>query len=265
VPILALPSPNDVLAQDYAGNLFTSFHNLETFEKNGEQIRAVRIPIYLTLRPWEPRNTGLRLRLAASFAASDLFELFEKKLEQVRIVSFVPGVEFVFPLGDHHLLRPFLDAGIGSDDATKNSAFLGSLGLRTEFLYPREAYIFGLEPGLQFSFSTGLADQKATILNPFITLSARRVLGTRLADYPPDLGIYFEAGYNFNAFEVTSVNAAADHIQNNFEVGLGFGYSHGRPRLGPFPVPRFRIGYRFGDLEGFRIRFGGDWLKAMPK
>ena len=46
---------------------------------------------------------------------------------------------------------------------------------------------------------------------------------------------------------------------------MGFGFSHGRPRIGPFPLPRLRIGYRFGDLEGFRLRIGGDWLNELSE
>jgi hypothetical protein len=250
-------------AQDYAGNIYTSTHSMQTFERDGESIRAVRIPVYITLRGWEDRPRGLRLRLAATFAASDLFDLLDRRFEEVSVLSFVPGLEFVFPVGENHMLRPFLDAGIGTDNVTQEAHFLGAIGLRTELIFPRDEFIFGLEPGFKLSVNSGPKIRDNTVFNPFLTVSARRTLGFELAGYPPDFGLYFEGGYDFATFELTSITASTNEIRLNYEIGLGIGFSHGRPQIGPFPVPRFRIGYRFGDLEGFRIRFGGDWLTTV--
>ena len=79
-------------AQPYAGATYTAFHNMETFERDGESVRALRIPIYLTLRSWEERALGLRLRLAASFAATDLFDLLEQQIDEIHVTSDVPGI-----------------------------------------------------------------------------------------------------------------------------------------------------------------------------
>jgi hypothetical protein len=252
-----------VHAQDYAGSVYTSFHSMQTFERDGESIRAARIAIYLTLSSWETRPMGLRLRLASTFAASDLFDLFDRRLEEVSVLSFVPGIEFVFPVGRNHMLRPFLDAGIGSDNVSKNVHFLGALGLRTELIFPHGRFIFGLEPGFRLGVNSGPEVRDNTVFNPFLTLSVRRVLGFHLSGYPADAGLYFEGGYDFASFELTQVSAASNDVRNNFEVGVGIGFSQGRPRIGPFRLPRIRVGYRFGDIEGFRIRIGGDWLTTV--
>ena len=65
-------------AEEILGNPQTGFHSFQTFEKDGEKFRALRIPVYITLRSWENRPLGLRLRLAATFAAADLFSLLDK-------------------------------------------------------------------------------------------------------------------------------------------------------------------------------------------
>jgi len=258
-------APTGSNAQPYAGATYTAFHNMETFERNGESVSALRIPIYLTLRSWEERAPGLRLRLAASFAATDLFDLLDQQIDEIHVTSFVPGIEFILPIGSSSMLRPYLDAGIGTNDATERIAFLGSVGLRTEFILPSGHFLFGLEPGLQLSLNSNQEGLDNSNVNPFVTLSARHSLNTRIAGRLPDLGAYFEAGYNFAALELTNVTASTDGISNQFEVGMGFGFSHGRPHIGPFAIPRIRVGYRFGDLEGFRIRIGGDWLTNVSE
>ena len=57
--------------------------------------------------------------------------------------------------------------------------------------------------------------------------------------------------------------ATRDAINTNLEVGFGFGFSQARPKIWFVTVPRIRVGYRFGDLEGWRIRLGGDWLTQV--
>jgi hypothetical protein len=253
-------------ARAQTGNPHVSFHDYQTFDRDGEGARALRIPVYITLRSWENRAMGLRLRLAATAAATDIFDLLEQGPADVRVLSFVPGVEFVLPVGETHILRPFLDAGIGTDNATNDLVFLGAIGLRTELIFPRGDYIFGLEPGLKLSMNSGGEIRDDAVVNPIVTLSARRVLEKRVAGRFPDIEVYFDGGYDFQTLELTSVTASSDEINLNLEAGVGFGFSRGRPLIfGLFAVPRLRVGYRFGDVEGFRIRLGGDWLKVLPE
>jgi hypothetical protein len=103
-----------------------------------------------------------------------------------------------------------------------------------------------------------------TRFNSFIALTARHTLGFRVGGHLPDAGVFFDAGYDFQTFELSSVTAN-DEGDTNLEVGVDLGFSRGRPKIGPFSVPRLRVGYRFGDVEGFRIRLGGDWLTTIDE
>ncbi len=248
-----------------AGDPYVVQNSLQTFERNGESVRALRIPVYITLRSWEERSFGLRLRVAASFAAADIFELLEEAdFTQVNVLSFVPGMEFVVPVGRHSMLRPFFDAGVGTENATDRASFLGAIGLRTEFLFLSGRNIFGLEPGFQLNLSSGSDSRSRSTMNPFISTTVRHTFGFRVGGYLPDAGAYFDAGYNFQTFEFSSLTADSK-VNTNLELGVDLGFSRGRPKIGPFRIPRLRVGYRFGDLEGFRIRLGGDWLTTVAE
>jgi hypothetical protein len=246
-----------------AGDPYALEGSYEGLDHSGEQIRSLRIPAYLTLRSWRDRPWGLRLRLAATFATSDLFDFIEEGFENVRVSSFVPGIEFVIPAGQNHLLRPHLDAGVGSQSAADKVAFLGAIGLRTEFKFASQHFFAGLEPGFQVSHRSGVDLESSAVFSPFITVSGRRVLGFTIAGHQPDAGLFLATGYDFNALELASVRSTRDAVDTRWEVGAGFGFSQSRPKIGPFPVPRIRIGYRFGDIEGWRLRIGGDWLNPI--
>lgn len=246
-----------------AGDPFTIQNSYQGLDHSGEQIRAVRIPVNITLRSWHEHPFGLRLRLTGTFAVNDLYDLLDGEFEEVKMSSFVPGLEFVIPIGSSHLLRPHLDAGVGFESAANKSAFLGALGLRTEFVFAGKHFFAGLEPGFQVN-NRWAEDLKAqSTFSPFLTVSGRRVLGFTIADHQPDAGVFVETGYDFNALELTSVRSTRDAVGTQWEIGAGFGFSQSQPKIGPFRVPRIRVGYRFGDLEGWRIRIGGDWLNSV--
>ena len=246
-----------------AGDPFAVQNSYEDLDHEGESIRAIRIPINITLRHWRERPFGLRLRLAGTFATNDLYSFLDGEFEEVRMSSFMPGLEFVVPVGQNHLLRPHVDAGVGFESATDKAEFLASVGLRTEFIFAGEFYFAGFEPGFLLNNRAGTDTQDDLVLSPFLTVSVRRVLGFTIDGHQPDAGVFVETGYDFNALEITSVRSTRDAVNAQWEAGAGFGFSQSRPKIGPFRFPRIRVGYRFGDLEGWRIRVGGDWLNSV--
>jgi hypothetical protein len=248
-----------------AGDPYAIQNNLDGLDQENERIQALRIPVHFTLRSWQDRPFGLRLRLAATFSTSDLFDILDGQFEVHRVSSFVPGIEFVIPYRENHLFLPFLDAGIGYDSNTDNSDILVAMGLRTQFIFSGQNYIAGLEPGFQLSNRPDVDPQKELVFSPNFTVSSRRVLGFTIDGHEPDAGIYLETGYDFNALELTSVRSTNDAESAKWEIGAGFGFTRSMPKIWFFRWPRIRVGYRFGDLEGWRIRIGGDWLNAILK
>jgi hypothetical protein len=246
-----------------AGDPFAVQSSYEGLDHEGEQIRSIRIPINITLRDWHDRPFGLRLRLAGTFATNDLFEILDGEFGEVQVSSFMPGLEFVIPVGENHLLRPHFDVGVGFESTTDQTEILAAIGLRTQFIFAENYYFAGLEPGFQVSNRAGADLEEDFVFSPFLTLSGRRVLGFTIDGHQPDAGVFIETGYDFNALELTSVRSTRDAVNTQWEVGAGFGFSQSQPKIGPIRFPRIRVGYRFGDLQGWRIRIGGDWLNSV--
>ena len=188
-----------------------------------------------------------------------LFELFEKS---ECLIGF-------FPLEDNRVRRNLRNFGTAHYYSCAFQRFLYGeyICWRSsnyhDVVKGQDIFRSGLEPGFQFSSRTGTELADESVIRPFITLTARRILGFTIDRHQPDGEVYFEAGYDFNTFELSTVTSTNDAINTNFEVGLGFGFSQTRPKIWFITLPRMRVGYRFGDLEGWRIRFGGDWLTRV--
>ena len=235
----------------------------EDQDHEGDKINSIRIPVNITLLSWHERPYGLRLRLAGTFATNDLDGVLDGEIDKINVSSFMPGLEIVIPVGKNHILRPHFDLGVGLDSTTERLETLVALGLRTEFVFAGKHYFAGLEPGFKVDNRPNVDLEDDLVFSPFLTLSGRRVLGFTIAGHQPDAGVFIETGYDFNALELTSVRSTRDAVKTQYEVGVGFGFSQSRPKIWIISMPRIRVGYRFGDLEGFRIRIGGDWLNSV--
>jgi hypothetical protein len=257
--------PTVTLAQPGSIGPYVAFHSLETDDSGESRLRIFRIPVYFTLRQWSAERWGVRLRLEGTIATTDPLRFFDDLLEELRVVNVLPGVEFIFPIGNYHKLKPFFDLGIGTNTATDNINLLGDVGMRTEFLFPADPLVFGLEPGIRLSGNSGDRVDHQVVFNSFISFMALHTINKRIGGFLPDAGAYLEAGYDNLAFEFSSVTLSKSDFTTRYEVGITMGFAHGKPRIGPFPIPRLRLGYRFGDVTGFRFRLGGDWLTVLSE
>ena len=66
-------------------------------------------------------------------------------VESIQSVAVIPGVEFLFPVGERWVVKPFAEAGIGDDSRTGETHLLYAAGIRARGTY--EARPFELMVG----------------------------------------------------------------------------------------------------------------------
>lgn len=229
--------------------------------------QVLTIPVSIWLRRLtDGRKLGLRLRLTGVIGYQDFERLDEFKVESLRFGGLFPGIEFMIPLSDRSMLRPFADIGIGLTNSEIEELLLTTFGLRTEFVFPWKRWELGLEPRVQAGVSwanTELVDDEYVMLTA--RMDARYPLGFQIGGETPDIGAYFEPGYFLNTLEFTGVDGTGESIEKQYEVGMTVGFREQAPKIWFVRVPRIGVGYRFGDgLTGLRIRIGGDRATRLP-
>ena len=229
--------------------------------------QVLTIPVSIWLRRLtDGRKLGLRLRLTGVIGYQDFERLDEFKVESLRFGGLFPGIEFMIPLSDRSMLRPFADIGIGLTNSEIEELLLTTFGLRTEFVFPWKRWELGLEPRVQAGVSwanTELVDDEYVMLTA--GMDARYPLGFQIGGETPDIGAYFEPGYFLNTLEFTGVGGTGESIEKQYEIGVTIGFREQAPKIWFVRVPRIGVGYRFGDgLTGLRIRIGGDRVTRLP-
>ena len=79
----------------------------------------------------EDRTFGVRLRLTSVIGFAQFDSIAEFDVRSVNLGAIFPGIEFLFKTGDLSMLRPYLDAGIGLNDAGVEDLWAFGVGLRT--------------------------------------------------------------------------------------------------------------------------------------
>lgn len=243
------------------------YYGLGAYTIGDTRVLLLRVPIGITLRHLEKHPWGLQVKVSTTIGVERTILPDNQVEEKVGIATLVPGIEFRIPISRKSTLRPFLDVGVGTDFQSREPVLISAVGVRGEFLFPKERYLFGLEPGVHFSGSHSSRDEgDDTFINAFLKVDARHDLWFKVGEFTPDAGVYGEVGYLFNSLEFVSGNNTQQEIRQQYEVGVSFGFSRGRPKIVLFRWPRFSIGYRFGsELTGIRIRIGGDWVTPLMR
>jgi hypothetical protein len=252
---------------NYPWTLSTTEGGYGSGSAGDQSSRVLTVPVSIWLRRLtDGRKLGLRLRVTGVIGYQDFERLKRLNVESIRLGGVFPGIEFLIPLGDRSMLRPFVDIGVGLTNAEIEELLLTTFGLRTEFVFPWRRWELGLEPRGQVGRSwsnTELVDDEYVMLSA--RLDARYPLGFQIGGRNPDVGGYFEPGYFPNALQFTAAGGIRESAVMQYEIGFTVGFREQAPKIWFVRVPRLGVGYRFGDgLTGLRIRIGGDRVTRLP-
>jgi hypothetical protein len=235
-----------------------------TYEVADQRVTLLQIPISLTLRSLERHPWGLRLRLSGVIGLHNFTAIETFEPEQIRSITVVPGIEFLFPTGKSSLLRPYLDVGIAKPEGEK-AIPISAAGIRWEYIRPWKRWELGFEPRLTFKLAKPDNEaQDNRFADVGLFLDARYPAWFQIGGHQPDWGVYFETGWLFDELTFLSLSGEPQTINQQYEVGVSIGFRD-RAKILLFTLPRLGVGYRFGGgLSGIRIRIGGNRMLRLP-
>jgi len=230
------------------------------YSASGLDVQVYNLPLGVTLRRLEGRDYGVRLRLPVSmgffnFKAADILE--SGLPDAVETLSFVPGVEFQFPVRRNWVLTPFLDAGGGRNSTGGQVTYIFGAGVRSLFVFHGEGFTFRLGNTLLYAGNRAAGEDLSSDFGSFVTgIDARHPLGFNVGGHQVDVSLY-AANYLYSNLEFRRFRVDPIDVVVQYETGVTFGTTtvpgHWIFRL----APRLGLGYRFGDgLSVMRLVLG---------
>jgi hypothetical protein len=225
-------------------------------DASATSFQIYRIPISYPIRRLEDKPWGLRITLPVSLGTYQLEAAtgVGDVVESIQSVVVIPGVEFLVPVGERWVLKPFAEAGVGDDSRTGETHLLYAAGIRARGEY--QARPFELMVGTAFRYRSP-ADTDV-VENWYSTveggLDAQLPLGFSVGSRAPRLGGYAILRH-FSNLEFEVVTEGPFDVSWNYEVGLSFS-TEPMLQVWKIKLPWIGLGYRFGDrTRGIRLSF----------
>ncbi len=225
-------------------------------DAEARSIQVYRIPISFHLRRLDEHPWGLRLYVPLSLgsyeleAITDVGDFFTK----VQSVAIVPGVEFLVPVGDRWVLKPFGEVGVGDDSATGDLSLLYSAGLRARGEYGARPFDVMVGGALRYRNNTTSQAVNNWYSTVEFGVDSQLPLGFSLGSKAASGGAYVILRHYPNLdFEL--ITADSFSVRWNYEVGLSFS-TDPILKLWFVKMPWIGLGYRWGDgVQGVRLNF----------
>ena len=241
---------------DLDGLLLLSAATTGAQDVSSKGLQVYRVPISYPLRRLGDKPWGLRLTFPISFgtyelsAATDIGDV----VESIQSVAVIPGIEFLVPVGETWVLKPFGEVGIGDDSRTGETHLLYAAGIRARGDY--EASPLQLMVGAAFKYRNAATTD--VVKNWYSTVEggvdAQVPLGFSLGSREARGGGYAILRH-FSDLELELVTEGPFDVSWNYEVGLSFA-TEPALRIWKIKLPWIGLGYRFGDrIEGIRLNF----------
>jgi hypothetical protein len=225
-------------------------------DPSADTLQIYRIPISFKIRSMEDHPFGIRVYIPLSLgttrieAVRDLEEFFT----DISSAALIPGVEFLIPVGDRWVMKPFGELGVAVDSATDDLEVLYSLGFRARGEYNPKPFHVMFGGAYRYRNNTA----STAVNNWFSTTEAgadaQLPLGFSLGKKEARGGAYVVVRrYSDLVFEIFEDDPVS--IDWGYEAGLSFS-TEPNLKLWIIRMPWIGIGYRWGDrTRGIRINF----------
>jgi hypothetical protein len=224
------------------------------YKSGDKKVAVLRLTPAFTVKPVEGDAVGLRLLLPVTLGLSD-FDDGKDLPSRVGSVSFLPGLEYLIPVTDATMLKPFVQAGAGSEFSSGNGAMIYAFGAhtRTSWRPERTEWLLGTEL-TRAGYRTG--DGSSSLLRVGVGVGLVRPLDAKLAGHELNWGahaIYRRYLDDFDELRPEDGKVASQQIRDEVELALSLGTYRPVTFLG-FTLERLGLGLTFAqDLVGIKL------------
>jgi hypothetical protein len=232
---------------------FATFLGTGVYHTSGRTVQIYQLPMSYMLRDLENNNWGLLLRFPVTVGLFDFKfdDILDFDLpDELETITFVPGLEFQFPVTDDWLLMPYGDFGFGKDLSGGDLTYIYSAGIGSKFYFAWKDKDFTLGNNLRYAGYRSSDGNGGDYYVSFETgLDMRFPSGFSVGGWETNFSLYainFIYLKDLEFFRVVRNFFDPVEVYLQYEVGLTFGTKR-IAKVWLFKIPRVGIGYRFGD------------------
>jgi hypothetical protein len=236
-PARAVDEPADVINYAYSSWIGSGFYKIDD-----RTVYLLRGPFSYTLREADSGKWGAQLLLPATIGFHDNEDGNDTTL------TFVPGIQFAFPILDNWSLKPFGQFGFGKDFSGSDIAWIYGVGIKS--LATFDLKTSQLDFGTAFTWadqnqSGGGSDSGFSMID--VGLNSRWPTSITLLDRKSDLNLYFVYTQFVNDLNFERAKKDNKNIQRLYKFGIALSSEEKYPVLGLFDLRGGGLDVTFGD------------------
>lgn len=231
-----------------------------TYQIKGRRLTMLRLPFRWSKKDAENTPSRLRWLLPVVLGYDDLDSVDSDIIDallpnKLVTLTFLPGVEYRYPVSPKWEVKPFIQAGVGRDFSIDEAIFMTQLGVRSLNLYePANKWEIRWGNTLRWAAEYQVDSEDQLRLSIFETgLDVRYDLPIKILKRRTNTGIYYiyqRLIPKWTSSRTTDYRADARSLN---EIGISVGLKTPHTMLG-IDVQRLRAGYKTGgSFEGWTL------------
>lgn len=254
-------SADDVEADDVeVSYIYAAVLGTGTYKIKDRRITMFRIPFSWTQRKPTTDTAGWKWLLPVIAGYDDLSKIESDWIEallpdQMVTLTFLPGIEYIYPVTPDWHLKPFLQIGAGREFSSGETIYMTQLGVRSLNLFE-----LGEDWELRWGNSLRWAAEYQRDANEGSSLGVldmgldiRRNTPFNVFHQPMDIGAYYIFQRLVPRWRSSDAPDYKTEAVNIHEFGLSVGLKSSHKALG-IDLQRVRVGYkRGGSFKGWTI------------
>jgi hypothetical protein len=179
----------------------------------------LRGPFSWTLRDSDSKEWGLELLFPATIGFHD----YTDGEDNVGTITFVPGVQFIYPVLENWWLKPFGQVGVGKDFSGSDVAVIWGGGIKSLAKFSVQDFELELGNALTYAAqnqSDGGSDNGFSMFD--IGLNSRWPTNLSIRNKKTNLNVFFVYTQFINDLDFSRVDEDDLHIHRLYKVGMSF-------------------------------------------
>ena len=231
-----------------------------TYQIRDRRITMIRIPFSWEQKKATLESAGWKWLLPVVAGYDDLSDIESDWVDallpdKLVTLTFLPGIEYQYPVTPDWALKPFVQAGVGRDFTSNETIYMAHLGVRSLNLFDLgEKWELRWGNTLRWAAESQADSGDRLNLGIFETgLDVRRELPLKVLERSTDMGAYYifqRLMPRWRSGDAPDYRADATSLH---EFGLSVGLKRSRKFLG-MDFQRLRVGYKTGgSFQGWTI------------
>ncbi|PCJ85150.1 MAG: hypothetical protein COA54_12110 [Thiotrichaceae bacterium] len=239
---------------------FAFAHYLGTgfYSTSGQDVFVVQIPTTHTIKQKTNTEAGWVLNLPLTLGVINIAGLEVDNipdLNDVTTLTFLPGIEYQYPVTPNWTVSPFIDYGFARDFNNSTNVLVTGAGIKSKYNIPVNKALLTL--GNRFLYAR--EKSKNTNENSDYSLIETGLNYRVASEFTPDQRQLYSNLYYINFYYPNNL-VLLERTNNPIRIGVehevGITFSN-MPNFLFFKKPELGVGVRFGnDVDVFRIIFG---------